>query len=172
MVGYVGGRAVVVAWRGKLRQSEGVRLSMSGKLFVRLLAILVMLLPVAGCSLTNVPNESESVADLTGTEWILTLLNGEALLQDTRITLSFADKVTGNAGCNYYEAEYTATGGTLVIPEVVRTAMDCPVPEGILEQENAYVEALYSAASYQIVEDQLEIANEVGETTLVFARSE
>lgn len=131
-----------------------------------------MLSLTVGCRLSDDTGENNLVADLTGTEWILTLLNGEALLQDTRITLSFADKVTGNAGCNYYEAEYTATGGTLVIPEVVRTAMDCPVPEGILEQENAYVEALYSAASYQIVEDQLEIANEVGETTLVFTRSE
>ena len=146
--------------------------SVSANLSTSLFVVLVMLSLTVGCRLSDDTGENNLVADLTGTEWILTLLNGEALLQDTRITLSFADKVTGNAGCNYYEAEYTATGGTLVIPEVVRTAMDCPVPEGILEQENAYVEALYSAASYQIVEDQLEIANEVGETTLVFTRSE
>jgi heat shock protein HslJ len=146
--------------------------SVSANLSTRLFVVLVMLSLTVGCRLSNDTGENNSVADITGTEWLLTLLNGEALLEDTRITLSFADKVTGNAGCNYYEAEYRATGGTLVIPEVVRTAMDCQVPEGILEQENAYVEALYSAASYQIVEDQLEIANEVGETTLVFTRSE
>ena len=131
-----------------------------------------MLSLTVGCRLSDDTGENNLVADLTGTEWILTLLNGEALLQDTRITLSFADKVTGNAGCNYYEAEYAATGGALRIPVVVRTAIDCPAPEGVLEQENAYIEALYSAASYQIVEGQLEIANEAGETTLVFARSE
>lgn len=146
--------------------------SVSANLSTSLFVVLVMLSLTVGCRLSDDTGENNLVADLTGTEWILTLLNGEALLQDTRITLSFADKVTGNAGCNYYEAEYTATGGTLVIPEVVRTAMDCPVPEGILEQESTYVEALYSAASYQIVEDQFEIANEMGETTLVFTRSE
>lgn len=52
------------------------------------------------------------------------------------------------------------------------TEMDCPLPEGIMEQEGAYVETLGQAASYRLVGDRLEIQNAAGETILVFAGQE
>jgi len=80
-------------------------------------------------------------------------------------------------GCNGYgggpdSGKYTATDdGTLTIPhEIAVTVQLCSEPKGIMEQEAAYIEALRSAAAYWVMDDRLEIANAVGETTLVFAR--
>lgn len=110
--------------------------------------------------------------ELVGTEWVLTSLKGHSLLEDSNITLNFADKITGFAGCNWYEAEYTATMESVEIPEISRTARDCSTPERILQQEAAYLEALYTATAYRIVDARLEIVNEASETTLVFSMKE
>ena len=81
--------------------------------------------------------------------------------------------------CNGYgggpdSGKYIATDdGTLTLPyPIAVTVQDCPAPEGIMEQEAAYIETLRSAAFYRLVDDCLEIGNVAGETTLVFARKE
>ena len=48
--------------------------------------------------------------------------------------------------------------------------MECPSPEGVMEQEKDYVAALTSAAAYVIDGDRLEILDADGETVLVYAR--
>lgn len=79
-------------------------------------------------------------------------------------------------GCNGYgggrdSGKYMATDeGTLTIPQIAVTVQLCLTPEGIMEQEAAYIEALQNAAAYRVMDDRLEIANAAGETTLVFAR--
>jgi len=78
--------------------------------------------------------------------------------------------------CNGYgggrdSGKYTATGdGTLAIPMIAVTLQLCSEPEGIMEQEAAYIEALRSAAAYRVMDDRLEIDNAAGETPLVFVR--
>jgi len=111
---------------------------------------------------------------LDDTEWVLTSLNGSNLLEGSNITLNFArGEAGGFAGCNAYGGEYTAADeGTLTIGEMMITLMDCQTPEGITEQEAAYVEALRNAAAYRVMDDHLEIANAAGETTLVFTMKE
>ena len=52
------------------------------------------------------------------------------------------------------------------------TEMACASPEGVMEQEAAYMEALQSAAAYRVVENRLELEDAAGETTLVFAEKE
>ncbi|MCK4472442.1 MAG: META domain-containing protein, partial [Anaerolineae bacterium] len=111
---------------------------------------------------------------LDDTEWVLTSLNSNTLLEGSNITLNFAEGGAGGfAGCNAYGGEYTAADeGALTIGEMVITLMDCQTPEGILEQEAAYVEALRNATAYRVMDDRLEIANAAGETTLVFTMKE
>jgi heat shock protein HslJ len=120
--------------------------------------------------------------DLDGTEWALISLNGESLIDGTRITLNFDEGfVSGFAGCNAYRPlvlgedkskyMYRATDdGTLMIPGFVITEKDCLTPEGVMRQEAAYVEALEDVAAYRLVNGRLEVANALGETPLVFAR--
>ena len=111
---------------------------------------------------------------LDDTEWVLTSLNGSSLLEDSNITLNFAGgEVGGFAGCNAYGGEYTAADeGALTIPGFAITEQLCQTPDGIMQQENAYTEALLSAAAYRVMDDRLEIANAAGETTLVFTMKE
>jgi len=116
---------------------------------------------------------------LEDTEWVLTSLNGRSLLEGTTITLNFAAGfLEGFAGCNAYgggrdSGKYTAADeGILAIPAVAITAQDCHEPEGVMQQEADYVEALHDAAAYRVTDNRLEIENGAGETTLVFRRKE
>jgi heat shock protein HslJ len=109
---------------------------------------------------------------LKDSEWLLTSLLGEGLLEDSRITLNLGEGgFDGVAGCNNYGGEYDAAdGGILLTSDIFHTEMDCSSPEGIMEQETAYIQALRSSAAYRLADGRLEIAGASGETILVFAR--
>ena len=115
---------------------------------------------------------------LRGTEWLLTSLNGESLIEGPEINLYFEEApLGGSMTCNGYgggpdSGKYIATGdGTLMLPDPIAvTLQHCPTPQGIMEQEAAYIEALRNAETYRVVGDRLEIGNAASETTLVFAR--
>jgi heat shock protein HslJ len=115
---------------------------------------------------------------LVGTEWVLVSLNGESLIPGTSISLKFTEKfLQGTMTCNGYgggpdSGKYTATeAGTLAMgPSFAVTVQLCSTPEGVMEQEAAYIEALLSAEEYRVVDNRLEINNGAGETMLIFAR--
>jgi heat shock protein HslJ/Tol biopolymer transport system component len=123
------------------------------------------------------PAATGASSPLDGTEWLLTSLNGAAPLEGTHVTLTFdTDQLGGFAGCNAYgggpdSGAYSATpDGELAVGMLAVTAMDCPSPEGVLDQETAYVDALQSATTYQITGDRLELADASGQTVLVYTR--
>jgi heat shock protein HslJ len=118
-------------------------------------------------------------ADLVGTEWVLISLNGNSLIEDTEITLNFEKEFLGGfMGCNGYgggpdSGKYVATdSGTLTVGPLAVTVQLCLSPEGIMEQEEAYIEALQNAATYRVIGDRLEIDSAAGDTSLVFVREE
>jgi len=118
-----------------------------------------------------------TTVDLDGTEWVLTSLNSNTLIEGTEISLYFEGaSLGGSMTCNGYgggrdSGKYIATDeGTLTIPMIAVTLQLCSEPEGLMEQEAAYIEALQDAASYRVMGDRLEIANPADKTTLVFAR--
>jgi len=114
---------------------------------------------------------------LTGTKWVLTSLRGQPLLPDTTISLEFGEAwYSGYTGCNNYgggpdSGKYTATDeGTLKIIGMAVTVQLCPTPAGVMEQEQMYVAAFASIATYRLNEDCLELQDAPGETILVYAR--
>jgi heat shock protein HslJ len=117
-------------------------------------------------------------ADLVGTEWALISLNGEGLIEDTSVTLYFEEAFLGGSmTCNGYgggpdSGKYVATDdGTLTVSRPVAVTVQlCSSPEGIMEQEEAYIEALLSAATYRVIVDRFEIDDADGETILVLAK--
>lgn len=111
---------------------------------------------------------------LAGSEWVLSALDGESPLAGSRITLMFDGmNAAGNAGCNSYGAELlTARGGDFDLLEVARTAMDCLEPEDVMEQEDAYLEALVGSSGYRLEGDSLTLLDEAGQARLVFNRKE
>jgi heat shock protein HslJ len=129
-------------------------------------------------------NDPTPTSALEGSQWALISLNGDSLIEGTTITLTFADGyVNGLAGCNAYrplstgsdagQFRYKATEeGKLIIPAFAITEKDCPTPVGVMQQEQAYIEALRGAAFFRMLDDRLEIDDAGGVTTLVFTRQD
>ena len=111
---------------------------------------------------------------LEDTEWSLESLNGGRLLDGSRITLNLGGEGFGGySGCNNYGGKYgAADGGALRFGSFAVTAMACSTPEGVMEQEQAYVSALSQASTYRLQGTRLEIQDAAGRTVLVFARKD
>jgi heat shock protein HslJ len=76
----------------------------------------------------------------------------------------------GFAGCNGYGGEYEAAdNGILLTADVWQTAMECD-STALTDQEQTYVEALRSIASYRVKADRLEMFDAGGDTILIFAQ--
>lgn len=73
----------------------------------------------------------------------------EAVIEGTEITAVFSEtEVNGNAGCNQYFAELIPEGSIFSVGVIGSTEMFCEEPEGVFEQEQAYLEALQNADGY------------------------
>jgi heat shock protein HslJ len=110
----------------------------------------------------------ESVS-LLGPTWLVTRYNNgkggyTSALLDTEITAMFGEdgSLTGSAGCNNYTSSYEVEGDAISIGPAATTRKMCPEPQGIMEQETAYLAALEAAATYEIQGDTLELRNAEG----------
>ena len=130
--------------------------------------LLIFAALLAACSAAGGGDGSASV-ELSGTAWELIALNGEPPLADTSITLEFSETdAMGVAGCNQYSGPYELEGEALTFGEMVRTMMACMEPEGVMEQEDAYLAALSSVASVRQSGGQLELLDAGGSVVLTF----
>jgi heat shock protein HslJ len=112
---------------------------------------------------------------LVGTNWVLTsyLVGGDAVagvLPDVEVTAVFDEEgnLTGSAGCNTYSATYTASNGMLTLTPAVSTKMACTTPEGVMDQESFYLNALGSIVFYQIRANSLDLLDANGNALLSF----
>jgi heat shock protein HslJ len=112
---------------------------------------------------------SVEVAALEGTAWTLTALAGRSLVPGSTITLRFdGGRAQGSDGCNRYTAPYSVNGSTLQIgPNVASTQMACPT--ALMQQAEAFANALLSARSYSMTAGQLNLLGADGAATAVFA---
>nr|MBP8292015.1 META domain-containing protein [Caldilineaceae bacterium] len=122
----------------------------------------VTLLDIEGAVLLTLSAQTSS--GLTSVVWRATNYNNgrEAvvgMLEDTEITAIFDEEgaLSGSAGCNNYVAGYTTDGNQITIGPAASTMMFCAEPEGIMEQEAAYLAALATAATYSINGQVLEM---------------
>ncbi|MFT3876472.1 MAG: META domain-containing protein [Propioniciclava sp.] len=89
---------------------------------------------------------------LGGTSWtVSTLGTGTALtgvIEGTELTVAFTEegKASGKAGCNGFGGDFTDVDGVLTVTELAGEAAACTEPEGIMEQETAFLNALGSPA--------------------------
>jgi uncharacterized lipoprotein YbaY len=101
--------------------------------------------------------------------WYLVSLDGNPLIEKTAIYLQFEDNnAVGSAGCNNYNSTYELTATTIQFGPPGTTRKSCPTPEGIMDQENQYLAAFESAATYTIENMQFKISNEGGDLILVY----
>ncbi len=116
-------------------------------------------------------------APLTGTEWTLESYSSpgsesvSSVIAGTTVTAVFSadGNVTGNAGCNSYRADYRTDGANLTIEPPISTKMYCGEPEGVMEQENRYLNLLESVAGYRIDGNRLDLLDESGATLLTYS---
>lgn len=106
----------------------------------------------------------QRAAALTSTTWQATAYNNGreavvSLLNDTQISAVFNTDGTlsGTAGCNQYHAQYQAGDGKISIQAPAATRKFCAQPEGVMQQEAEYLQALTKAATYSIQGQQLEL---------------
>jgi heat shock protein HslJ len=119
-----------------------------------------------------------AVDPLAGTRWTVTNFNNGrgavvGLIAGTTISLDFdtAGRVSGRSGCNTYSAGYRASGNSLSVDRPSATSMICDKPEGVMLQEQQYLEALHSAATFQISGDQLQIRSGADELAVFATRA-
>ena len=112
---------------------------------------------------------------LAGTTWRLTGYNNgkggfASVLSGSEVLALFGDdgRVTGSAGCNNYFASYEVAGETLLVGPAGSTRMMCAEPEGVMDQEAAYLATLGSAATYQIKGDSLQVWDADGSRMLSY----
>jgi heat shock protein HslJ len=130
---------------------------------------LLLVVLLAACAPADTDQSPAEGASLPGTEWTLASLAGDALIEGTQISLSFGEGAfEGSAGCNTYRGNYTATEDGLRLSDLYWTEMGCPEPEGILDQEMAYLSALNTVASHRVDAGRLELYDEAGAQLLVF----
>jgi heat shock protein HslJ len=114
--------------------------------------------------------------DLAGTSWVVVGHNNGrggvvSSIIGTEMTAVFgADgTLTGSAGCNTYQTGYeVGDDNTITIGPAISTMMACGEPEGIMEQEQEYLTALGTAATYQINGDILNLRTAEGSTAVNF----
>ncbi len=108
-------------------------------------------------------------ADLVGTEWTVTELEGQEPLPDTTLTATFGEDGTlsGNSGCNSFTTSYEIDGSKITVSEQIATTM-MMCEEAVMDQEQAYVMALASSATYEIQDKELSLRDAGGNTLLAF----
>jgi heat shock protein HslJ len=130
------------------------------------LAIVTLGLAAAACS-----SSPGAGGTIDGTSWRLTVQDVEGtetpVPAGVVVTAVFADgQVTGSAGCNTYNASFTASGSNLTFGTAATTAMACDPAVNAFEQE--YLANLDAAASYTATADALTIYESGGKQLLAY----
>jgi heat shock protein HslJ len=136
---------------------------------------LVLAILLAGLLLAACAPAGSGQAELDGTQWQLTTINGEKvaeMLAGRAVTIRFEGaEAGGSAGCNTYGGSYEAdaASGSISFSDLFATLMACE-DEAVMQLEASFLEALNNASNYEIEGDTLRFF--AGEQTLVFSRSE
>ncbi len=84
-------------------------------------------------------------------------------------TASFAEgKVSGSGGCNQFHASYEIDEAQISIGPAMSTRKACAEPEGIMDQEQQYFQALERAKTFQLGVGKLELRDENGSLQVGF----
>ena len=127
--------------------------------FTLLLTITILLASCAGFA---------QKVNLEGTSWVLIRIANQSTILGTAPTLVFKDgQVGGNASCNRFGGDIRLSGDRIEIRDLFWTLMACMDSEGIMQQEQTYMQMLGDARNFDIRDGQLVITTVNGDV-LVF----
>ena len=142
-------------------RSQGRAAPACGKVII--LTLLFGLL-LAACAGSEVP------APLGSIVWELTAIGNKRPIEGRPITMILENgSARGSAGCNTYGGEFKVHGDRIVFENIFATMMACPEPEGIMEQEQAYLAFLGAVDSFQVSENRLRLFRPDGEAIVFIA---
>ncbi len=125
------------------------------------------------------PSPSPDIGLAGEAGWTLESLDGRPLIEESSVTLKFnEDGFVGFDGCNHYDgrskdgAPIADADGRFSVQDGFRTEQLCPEPQGIMDQADAYISALWRGERFRIVDDRLEVLDSGGATRLVFVKQE
>ena len=110
-------------------------------------------------------------------DWEVTaFLSGDAVtspLPGTTITAKFADDgtLTGSSGCNTYQTAFSLGKGSIEIEPPAATEMACDTPQGVMDQEAAYLAALPTAVGYRVDGGSLALVSADGTYVASYTRA-
>lgn len=103
------------------------------------------------------------------TSWAVTGYNNGrggvvSLLAGTELTLRLDEdgRLGGSAGCNRYTGSYHIDGDAIRIEPPASTRRLCASPDGIMDQEAAFLAALPRAGRWEVFDDRLELRDAGG----------
>ena len=136
---------------------------------------------VEGDELTLHDSDHEEVlrfaaATPAGSWQVTAFLQGDSVsspIPGTEITAEFAESgaLSGSAGCNRYTSSFTTDRGAIEIAQPAATEMACPEPEGVMEQETAYLAALPKAVRYEVDGRSLQLLTAEGTIVANFSHT-
>ena len=105
-----------------------------------------------------------SGTDIEGEDWVVEELVIDAAavppLPGTELSAFFdGGELSGAAGCNTYFAGYRLDGSSIAIGPAGSTMAFCSAPEGIMEQEFAYLTLLGAADSFSVDGNRLTLSS-------------
>ena len=137
------------------------------KLNQKMLLVLTLGVILAACASTGIQNGGTIPMDK---EWHLSSINGNESIDGSKIILRFhaGNEIGGQAGCNYFGGGYSSEDGNMGFSEVTTTMMACLEPEGLMDQESAFFEAMANTTAYYVEDERLELFDMDDETILEF----
>lgn len=126
---------------------------------------LLMAALVAGCGLVAPTGDLEK--SLENTKWLLISYRGMDVINEVETTALFQNgEVGGSSGCNQYGGQYTVGNARIEIVDLVSTLMFCVEPEGVMDQEGAFLEIMNDANRFEISNGRLRIYNKANEVLI------
>jgi heat shock protein HslJ len=136
---------------GIMEQARAFMTSLGATRGYRLAGDQLQLLGPDGAVVASLAPQPRSLA---GTSWRVTGYNNGrqavvSLLDGTQMTMEFAadGRVSGSAGCNRFTGTYTLSGSSLKLGPAAATRMMCAQPDGIMTQEQQFLQALATVAT-------------------------
>jgi len=117
---------------------------------------------------------AESPLTLENTSWQASGINngrGGVVSSATTpqvIAMFAAGKVSGSTGCNNYSASYEISDSQITIGPAMTTRRQCSEPEGIMAQEQEFLQALAAASQFKLAAGRLELRDSNGSLQIIF----
>jgi heat shock protein HslJ len=158
---------------GLMEQASAVAAALAGTRSHRVNAGRLELLGADGQSTAIYQPQS---AELAGTEWSASSINNgkggvASLVAGSTVTLTFGPdgRANGSGGCNRFSASFESARGTLKFGAAAATRMMC-TSAGVMDQEQAFFDALGKVAAYRVEADRLELRTAEGALAASFHR--